>query len=149
MSQISFIQIHMRCLNSPAVPPPSPKKPLWAATCWPGSYFSGPPAASVCVVQASARLFAVFATGCVSACTCVPRERRDATARPRKSDGDGGGNEKDGADGRGEISERGLRHVRPIIAFVWEGNNVKISSPTQLQHCFFCFFCLMSAYGII
>lgn len=78
------------------------------------------------VVQACACLLAVFAAGRVSACACVRAcvrgERRDATARPRKSDGgDGGGNEKDGADGRREISERGLRHVRTIIALVGEG----------------------------
>lgn len=46
---------------------------------------------------------------CLHACVCVrvcESRWRDGAAREEKRDGDG-------ADGRGEISERGLRHVKP------------------------------------
>lgn len=98
----------------------------WPSSDFGGKLLDGPPVAcgpcstSVRVSARRVRRWPLAACACV--CACVHGERRDSTARPRKSDGgDGGGNEKDGADGRREISERGLRHVRTIIALVGEG----------------------------
>lgn len=47
---------------------------------------------------------------CLHVCVCVHvwMERRSGRERERRGKRDG-----DGADGRGEISERGLRHVKP------------------------------------